>query len=41
MAYSDFTRSDLEEKFGVSNQRKFLFTETRLIEPSLKPKTAG
>ena len=34
MAYSDFTLDSLEEKFGVKNQRVFLFSELSPVEPS-------
>jgi hypothetical protein len=34
MAYPDFTLADLEEKFGVSNQRKGLDFQAIPIEPS-------
>ena len=34
MAYTDFSLSDLEMKFGISNQRKRLFTDTVPVFPS-------
>jgi hypothetical protein len=34
MAYTDFTLSDLEDKFGVINERKELNFEANRIEPS-------
>ena len=34
MAYSDFTLSDLEEKFGVKHQRKRLQFNSKPIQPS-------
>lgn len=34
MAYTDFTLSDLEEKFGVKNERKKLYFGNQNIEPS-------
>lgn len=34
MAYSDFTLSDLEEKFGVTNERKELDFQLSPIEPT-------
>ncbi len=36
MAYSDFSLADLEEKFGVTNQRKRLFENITPILPSEK-----
>ncbi len=36
MAYSDFTLADLEEKFGIKNERKTLFSSVAAIEPSQK-----
>ncbi len=38
MPYSDFTLSDLKEKFGVKNQRSRLFSGFALLEPSEKLK---
>ncbi len=34
MSYSDFTLQKLEEKFGIKNHRKRLFTSVQSIEPS-------
>ncbi|TAE76131.1 MAG: hypothetical protein EAZ85_00905 [Bacteroidetes bacterium] len=34
MAYSDFTLSDLEEKFGIKNERKQIQFTHKLVEPS-------
>jgi hypothetical protein len=34
MAYSDFTLSDLEEKFGIKNERKQIQFAHQLVEPS-------
>ena len=34
MEYSDFTLFDLEEKFGVTNQKKELDFQSRVIEPT-------
>jgi hypothetical protein len=36
MAYSDFSLADLEEKFGVTNQRKRLFENIAPVLPSEK-----
>ena len=36
MAYSDFTLADLEEQFGIKNQRKHLFTQIEPVLPSEK-----
>jgi hypothetical protein len=36
MAYSDFTLSDLDEKFGIKHQRKRLVFDTQAISPSEK-----
>jgi hypothetical protein len=36
MAFSDFTLADLEERFGINNQRKSLFTVIEPILPSEK-----
>ena len=36
MAYSDFTLAELAEKFGIRNQRKYLFTQIEPIAPSEK-----
>jgi hypothetical protein len=38
MAYTDFTLSDLEQKFGIKNERKRLIFDKNLIEPSEKLK---
>jgi hypothetical protein len=34
IAYSDFALSDLEEKFGVTNERKELNFQSSPIEPT-------
>jgi hypothetical protein len=36
MAYSDFTLADLEEQFGIKNQRKHLFAQIAPVLPSEK-----